>query len=73
MGVAKSNKQSKRGTLNTKHNHNNSISHVIGNGPNNNSNLLLVDESKYLTVNNPIHGARPGAPLSSTSMAKKKM
>jgi hypothetical protein len=43
---------------------------MIGNGPNNNSNLLLVDESKYYTSG---HAMKHGAPLSSTSLAKKRM
>ena len=66
MGQTKSNKISKRNM--NKHNHNNSI-----NVNHNNSNLLLVDESKYLSTTNNLN--RPGAPipLSSTSVTKKKL
>ena len=66
-GNHKSSKTSKRNMI-QKHNHNNSI-----NVNHNNSNLLLVDESKYLSVTNNM--SRPGAPipLSSTSVNKKKL
>jgi hypothetical protein len=77
-----SQKQSKRGASKG-HNHNNSISHLLpGTGSSHNcKNLLLTDESKFFSnksgntsqhPNSKLVQQKPVAPLSSTSMGRKK-